>query len=77
MNSLADTEPEMARVLDEYCRRNALLSSVQLEGGQFVEHIYQVKFFRKSDRTKILDALRERLEAHDTRLMLQDSSAEY
>jgi hypothetical protein len=77
VNSLADTEPEMARVLDEYCRRNALLSSVQLEGGQFVEHIYQVKFFRKSDRTKILDALRERLEAHDTRLMLQDSSAEY
>ena len=77
VNGLADPEPEMARVLDEYCRRTALLSSVQLEGGEFVEHIYQVKFFRKSDRTKILNALRERLEAHDTRLMLQDSSAEY
>ena len=77
VNCLADTEPEMARVLDEYCRRNALLSSVQLDGGQFVEHVYQVKFFRRSDRTKILNALRERLQAHDTRLMLQDSSAEY
>ncbi len=72
-----DGDRELVRLLNEYCRRNTLLSSVEQEGGQFIEHIYQVKFFSKSDRSEILDALRERMQARDTRLMLQDSSAEY
>jgi hypothetical protein len=74
---LEDNDRELDHLLDEYCRRNALLSSVEQEGGQFIEHVYQVKFFKKTDRTEILEALRERMQAHHTRLMLQDSSAEY
>jgi hypothetical protein len=54
-----------------------LLSSVEQDGGRSIEHVYQVKFFKNSDRSEIMEALRERIQAHDTRLMLQDSSAEY
>jgi len=76
-DKIEDADRELARLLDQYCRRNMLLSSVEQEGGRSVEHVYQVKFFRKTDRSEILEALRERIQAHDTRLMLQDSSAEY
>lgn len=77
MNALGESEPEITALLDEFCRRNALLSSTEQEDGRFIEHIYQVKFFNESDRAGILDALKDRVHARDTRLMLQDSSTEY
>jgi hypothetical protein len=36
-----------------------------------------VKFFADRDRESLLSALRTELEAHDTRLMLQDATSEY
>ena len=77
MHPIQDSESEVSELLDQFCRRNALLSSTEQEDGLFVEHIYQVKFFSESDRNQILDALKERVHAKDTRLMLQDSSTEY
>ena len=77
VDALSGSDSELAQLLDEYCRRNTLLSSIEQDDGNLIEHIYQVKFFRRADRTKVLDALRERVQAQDTRLMLQDSSAEY
>ena len=77
MNPVRDSELAVSELLDQFCRRNALLSSTEQEDGLFVEHIYQVKFFSEADRNQILDALKQRVHAKDTRLMLQDSSTEY
>ena len=76
-NAVSEPKYDIAELLNQFCRRNALLSSTEQEDGRFIEHIYQVKFFRESDRDQILDALKERVHARDTRLMLQDSSTEY
>ena len=45
--------------------------------GRLAEHVYQVKFFRGRDREALLMALRQDLAAQETRLLLQDSTAEY
>ncbi|MBT5812812.1 MAG: DUF4956 domain-containing protein [Opitutales bacterium] len=76
-DEIEDADRELKRLLEQYCRRIMLLSSVEQDGGRSIEHVYQVKFFKNSDRSEIMEALRERIQAHDTRLMLQDSSAEY
>jgi len=64
-------------LLSEFCRRAVLLSTAEVQASLSTEHVYQVKFFRKSDRGLLLTALREELSAEDTRLMLQDSTSEY
>jgi hypothetical protein len=48
-----------------------------LEGGSEREHAYQVKFFREHDRESLLQALSRDLDARETRLLLQEASAEY
>lgn len=64
-------------LLRDYCRRRVLLSTTELHQGEATEHVYQVKFFRKADRGALLAALRENLQAQETRLMLQDANSEY
>lgn len=73
----ADFEPTLQQLLREYCRRRVLLSTTDLGQGDIIEHVYQVKFFRSRDRNALLTALRQDLDARETRLMLQDSTAEY
>ncbi len=70
-------EPLLGTLLAEYCRRSVLLSSAEIDAGRAFEHVYQVKFFREDDRNALMLALREELNAENTRLMLQDSTAEY
>ena len=72
-----DNESTLARLMHQHCRRRALLSTSDTGDGTVVEHVYQVKFFRDSDRDALISGLRSELDAHDTRLMLQDASAEY
>jgi hypothetical protein len=72
-----DFESTLQQLLREYCRRRVLLSTTDLGQGDIIEHVYQVKFFRSRDRNALLTALRQDLDARETRLMLQDSTAEY
>lgn len=72
-----DTDSKLERLLAEFCRRAVLLSTAEVGAGDTTEHVYQVKFFRNSDRAALIAALREEVAAQDTRLMLQDSTAEY
>jgi len=73
----ASEESNLAKLLHRHCRRRHLLSTSDLGDGRLVEHVYQVKFFRDSDREALITGLRDELDAHDTRLMMQDSAAEY
>ena len=70
-------EPSLTQLLRRHCRQRHLLSTAEIENGTQREHVYQVKFFADRDREELLAALREELEANDTRLMLQDSTSEY
>lgn len=73
----AENESTLAQLLHRHCRRKHLLSTSDTGDGAAVEHVYQVKFFRDSDRDALMSGLRNELDAHDTRLMLQDATAEY
>ncbi len=73
----ASDEPALAKLLHRHCRRRHLLSTADLGDGGQIEHVYQVKFFREADREALMAGLREELDARDTRLMLQDATAEY
>ena len=55
--------------------RQAMLSVSETQGAR--ELVYQVKFFREQNRDALLAALRDELEADDTRLLLQDATSEY
>jgi len=77
LDSEADTEPEITRLMRLHCRRRHLLSTADLPDGQQREHVYQVKFFAERDREDLLEALRRDLGAVETRLMLQDATSEY
>ena len=66
---------EIERVLDRHCLRQALLSVVETNGSR--EHVYQIKLFRRQHRDALLMALRDELEAQDTRLLLQQAASEY
>jgi len=70
-------EPQIAELLHRHCRRQNLLSVTETAQGADREHVYQVKFFRKSDRVDLLTELRDGLDAHDTRLLLQEATSEY
>ena len=72
-----DVESQLQRLLRNHCRRMVLLSVGETSEGLASEHVYQVKFYRDSDRHELLSALREELSAHDTRLLLQESTSEY
>jgi len=72
-----DNEQALSRLLGRHCRRRHLLSSSDMAGGQLVEHVYQVKFFRDADREALMAGLREEASALETRLMLQDATSEY
>ena len=65
------------QLLDRHCRRQVPLSVAELSNGETREHVYQVKFFRESDREALLEALRKDVDAHDARLMLHEASTEY
>lgn len=73
----SDAETAVRALLNDFCRRSVLLSTVELDTGRLAEHVYQVKFFREADRAALLEALREDARASETRLMLQDSTSEY
>ena len=70
-------EPALAKLLHRHCRRQHLLSAADLGDGTSIEHVYQVKFFHDTDREALMEGLRSELDAKDTRLMLQDATAEY
>ena len=70
-------EAQIRSLLVHFCRRAILLSTNEMDQGLLAEHVYQVKFFRDADRSHLLDALRNDVGATDTRLMLQDATAEY
>ncbi len=72
-----DVEPELRRLLRSYCRRMVTLSIGEMGEGTVREHVYQIKFYRNTDREALLSALREELSARDTRLLLQESTSEY
>lgn len=73
----SNRDSNLERLLSEFCRRAVLLSTSEVQSGGSTEHVYQVKFFSETDRNALLTALREDVAAQDTRLMLQDSTAEY
>jgi hypothetical protein len=77
VDSTAQVESVLPGLLSEFCRRSVLLSSVEVDSGRMIEHVYQVKFFRQGDHSDVRRALREELQAQNTRLMLQDSTTEY
>ena len=54
-----------------------LLSTVDIDGGDLAEQMYQVKFFDRDDRVALMDGLRSEARAQEARLMLQDSTSEY
>ncbi len=64
-------------VLDHFCRRSELISSAEQDTAGTIEHVYQVKFFKRANRNAVLKALRDDLHARDTRLMLQDATTEF
>ncbi len=72
-----EVESKIQDLLDEFCRRSVLLSTVDLDSGRLAEQMYQVKFFSAADRTALLEGLRDDARAQETRLMLQDSTSEY
>ncbi len=72
-----DAEPNLTRLMRLHCRRRHLLSTADITDGTQREHVYQVKFFADRDREDLLEALRQDLGAHETRLMLQDATSEY
>jgi hypothetical protein len=72
-----ELEPRLGDLLGRHCRRQALLSVSEIPGGEEREHVYQVKFFRDEDGMALLQALRKDIDARDTRLLLQEASAEY
>jgi hypothetical protein len=72
-----EQEPELHHLLHSYCRRLVLLSVGETSEGAAREHVYQVKFYRDTDKEALLSALRRELSARDTRLLLQESTSEY
>jgi hypothetical protein len=72
-----EVEPALSRLMRRHCRQRHLLSTAELEEGTQREHVYQVKFFADRDREDLLASLRTELQAHETRLMLQDATSEY
>ena len=70
-----DCGPELDTLFDRHCLRQVLLSVGEMEGAR--EHVYQVKFFGDRNREALLSALRNELNAHDARLLLQDAASEY
>ncbi len=77
VDAASEVEPRLGDLLDRHCRRQALLSVAEVPGGEEREHVYQVKFFRDADGMALLQALRKDLGARDTRLLLQEATAEY
>jgi hypothetical protein len=73
----ANVDAPLRRLLDRHCRRQLLLSLGEAAQGAAHEHVYQVKFYRDSDREALLSALREEFSAHDTQLLLQEATSEY
>ncbi len=72
-----EAEPSLTQLLRRHCRQRHLLSTAELDEGTQREHVYQVKFFGDRDREELLQSLRSELQAHETRLMLQDATSEY
>ncbi|MFT5039879.1 MAG: hypothetical protein ACI8TX_000833 [Hyphomicrobiaceae bacterium] len=72
-----DLAPLAQQLINAHCRKRVLLSSTDMEDGRVTEHVYQVKFFRESDRDALMNALRADIGAQGTRLLLQDSTSEY
>ncbi len=70
-----ETGAELDRLLERHCLRQVLLSVGEMSGAR--ELVYQVKFFRDRNREDLLQALREELQAEDTRLLLQEATSEY
>ncbi len=55
--------------------RQVLLSVGEMGGAR--EHVYQVKFLRGRNREDLLEALRDEMQAEDTRLLMQEATSEY
>jgi hypothetical protein len=72
-----EAEPRLDQLLRRHCRQRHLLSTADMVDEGLREHVYQVKFFRDSDRESLLAALRGELDSRDLKLMLQDATSEY
>jgi hypothetical protein len=77
VSAQVQVEPELQRLLRQYCRRQALLSLRELGGGDSREHSYQIKFFRTADREALMFALQDAFEVQDARLLLREASSEF
>jgi hypothetical protein len=71
------SQSAVQQLLDVFCRRSVLLSTVDIDSGRLSERLYQVKFFDAGASDELLRGLREDAHAEETRLMLQDSTSEY
>ncbi len=77
MSAAPASEPTLERLLGEFCRRAVLLSTSEIGTAGQAERVYQVKLFSDVEHGLLLQALRDDLDASDTRLLLQDSTSEY
>lgn len=76
-STTSDVTRRLEAMLGRYCRRRDLLSLSEVAQGAFVEHAYQIKFWRDARREELLDELRRELGAGDARLLLQEATLEY
>jgi len=57
--------------------RSELLSSSEIAQGEIVEHSYQIKLLKPSERQPLLTSLRQARQVHDVRILLQEMNLEY
>ncbi len=70
-------EQPLHSLLEQHCRRTALLSVGEVAQGDLMEHTYQVKLWRPQSQEALLRDLRDTLQTQDVRLLMQDAALEY
>jgi len=75
--SSLDDATELETILERHCLRSELLSSSEISQGEVVEHSYQIKLLKPSERQALLTSLREAQQVHDVRILLQEMNLEY
>jgi hypothetical protein len=67
----------LSGALESCCRSYVMLSLGDVAAGTQVEHAYQVKFRRDTDRERLVATLHDELRAVDIVLLLQETGIEY
>jgi len=75
--STLDDSSELEAILERHCVRSELLSSSEIAQGEIVEHSYQIKLLKPSERQPLLTSLRQARQVHDVRILLQEMNLEY